>query len=633
MQGLKFSSELVKEDEKYQSQRANPFLCRSPLFADMEVGLATPPDYKAGYVSDEETVWFTPQEVATPAVKDSEVNTLQRDRSPIPRMKKIQHSSPDSITEESDRTVTSDVKVLGTSSDKEVFGSTPTPAFGQSQQQQTQAGSTVVPQSNTLEQDSTGTSSDKESTWNSIAVSSQQTPARTDTHEAKPFLGLELAQPKVKKLQGADLIKSRLSQKAKQRANSNQCTKREVLLTTFDTSNGDEDGSIREARESIWRAWMCCESLKDKHELYETVEALVRSVNEGSSKFIYTFEKKSGDALKDSFSSWYVGIKWEYITPDDVDQLKKLGLHEKKGVFLYVGLFDPMSNTIYWCVATKKTSLKLFLKYYAPKVANRLGTSSSSLWFEYKNSALFSSDNSRKMEEFDDGDLVYVSLKKERSPLKSLSDNKKVKPLRSKAKKKKHKPKGKRSRQVVQPTKSKEELEEEAAKQSFRIWMDNIGRVLSEAQPLFKKKREKLNELNLERTKPKQKKVIEPNHVHEVDEQVNNPRDLGGKAGKTHFHVLVGEASNLYKTAKTSVTSKKVNSITIDLHRCTKSEALSKLNSSLPVWVDTAMKGDYPFILPVTIICGAGSQILAEVVEKWVKSNGKVANAPKKLHS
>ena len=109
----------------------------------------------------------------------------------------------------------------------------------------------------------------------------------------------------------------------------------------------------------------------------------------------------------------------------------------------------------------------------------------------------------------------------------------------------KHKPKSKRSRQVV--TKSKEELEEETVKQSLRIWMDNIGRVLAEARPLFKKKREKLNELNLERTKPKQKKVIKPNHVHVVDEQVDNPRDVEGKAGKTHFHVLVGEASILYQ--------------------------------------------------------------------------------------
>ena len=58
-------------------RKKNPFLCRSPLFAGTEVGLTTPPGYKAGSVSDEETVWFTPQEVATPAVKDSEANTYK----------------------------------------------------------------------------------------------------------------------------------------------------------------------------------------------------------------------------------------------------------------------------------------------------------------------------------------------------------------------------------------------------------------------------------------------------------------------------------------------------------------------------------------------------------------------------
>ena len=445
--------------------------------------------------------------------------------------------------------------------------------------------------------------------------------------ELNNWTGRELrtVHSEIKKLQGADHIKSRLAKKAKQRL-SNQCTKQEIFLTTFDTSTRDEDGSIKEAIESFWRSYVREENNTRTH---NTAEDIIRSVNEGSSKFVYSFD--SARDLVSSFKRWYNDTNWEYVSPDyftntDDDQhMKKLGLPCEES--LTIGLFDSMSNTIYWCVVSKEVSLKVFFKYYAREVANRLGTSSSSLWFEYKNTALFLSDN-RKMGEFESGDLIYVSLKKERSPLKSLSDNKKVKHLRSKAKKK-HKPKSKRSRRVVQPTKSKEELEEEAAKQSLRIWMDNIGRVLAEAQPLFKKKREKLNELNLKRTKPKQK-TAHTKAKNVVDEQVNNPRNTGGKAGKTHFNIRVGEVSNLYKTAKTSVTSKRVNSITIDLHGCTKSEALSKLNSSLPYWVDTAMKGDYPFILPVTIICGAGSQILAEVVEKWIKSNGKVANAPGK---
>ena len=118
-----------------------------------------------------------------------------------------------------------------------------------------------------------------------------------------------------------------------------------------------------------------------------------------------------------SFTRWYTGTDWECIFPSD-KQEEKLGLPCQEA--LTIGVFDSMSNNIYWCRASKKVSLKLFFKCYAPEVANRLGSSSSSLWFEYKNTALFLSDN-RKMEDFESGDLIYVSFKKERSPLKSLS--------------------------------------------------------------------------------------------------------------------------------------------------------------------------------------------------------------------
>eukprot|EP00985_Skeletonema_marinoi_P002238 scaffold905_cov135-Skeletonema_marinoi.AAC.1 len=35
------------------------------------------------------------------------------------------------------------------------------------------------------------------------------------------------------------------------------------------------------------------------------------------------------------------------------------------------------------------------------------------------------------------------------------------------------------------------------------------------------------------------------------------------------------------------------------------------------------MRGDYPFVIPVTIICGAGGQVLSEseVVEQWIRDN------------
>ena len=48
-------------------------------------------------------------------------------------------------------------------------------------------------------------------------------------------------------------------------------------------------------------------------------------------------------------------------------------------------------------------------------------------------------------------------------------------------------------------------------------------------------------------------------------------------------------------------------------------------------WVDTAMKGGHPLVIPVDIICGGGSQILAVTVEKCIKENKSVANAPKSM--
>ncbi|KAL7533371.1 hypothetical protein ACHAXR_005190 [Thalassiosira sp. AJA248-18] len=68
---------------------------------------------------------------------------------------------------------------------------------------------------------------------------------------------------------------------------------------------------------------------------------------------------------------------------------------------------------------------------------------------------------------------------------------------------------------------------------------------------------------------------------------------------------------------------------TLDLHGCTRDETLMKLNETLKVWVDTAMKGEYPFVISATIVCGCGNQVLCETVEKWIKSTRNVCNAPK----
>ncbi len=174
-----------------------------------------------------------------------------------------------------------------------------------------------------------------------------------------------------------------------------------------------------------------------------------------------------------------------------------------------------------------------------------------------------------------------------------------------------------------------------------RLHSRAISRVFEEAATIFKEIRQKLDALNLERTKPKSKRNNIKNNVTTATTPIDNPSNegLGGKAGKTHYAIHVGEVSNLYKSSKKHSKQRKHNktrrnitsaNITVDLHGMTVVEAESKLNECLPVWMKIAMHGSYPFVTRVTIICGAGSQILSEVVENWIKQNEKVSNAPKK---
>jgi hypothetical protein len=98
--------------------------------------------------------------------------------------------------------------------------------------------------------------------------------------------------------------------------------------------------------------------------------------------------------------------------------------------------------------------------------------------------------------------------------------------------------------------------------------------------------------------------------------------------------VLVGEVQNLYKTTKPSaMASHEIPSSILDLHGYTRVEALTKLDKSLNVWVDAAIRGSYPFVHPVLIVCGCGNQMLNETVQEWIRANDTVANAPKKSRS
>ena len=70
--------------------------------------------------------------------------------------------------------------------------------------------------------------------------------------------------------------------------------------------------------------------------------------------------------------------------------------------------------------------------------------------------------------------------------------------------------------------------------------------------------------------------------------------------------------------------------LSIDLHGMRVEEALTKLNNSLPIWIDTAMRGDHPWVIPVKIICGKGSQTLSEAVSEWIREKKSVSNAPQR---
>ena len=229
--------------------------------------------------------------------------------------------------------------------------------------------------------------------------------------------------------------------------------------------------------------------------------------------------------------------------------------------------------------------------------------------------------------DFDTLEITFIQSTPTEEPPKQPSPKGKKKNNNNKKKHKKSKKK--RPVQIAPP-----EDEMEKAKKE---WMFSLYRVFAEAEPTFKEIRQRLNAMNLERTKPKQRISSSPSKTTEPVEVVDNPLgddQLGGKAGKTQFIIQVGEVSNLYKTTKPSSTGRgrRQDDIMIDLHGLTAEEAVYRLDKHLPDWIETAMKGIYPFVIPVKIVCGGGSQILAEVVENWIKQNDNVANAPKNMY-
>jgi DNA-nicking Smr family endonuclease len=157
-----------------------------------------------------------------------------------------------------------------------------------------------------------------------------------------------------------------------------------------------------------------------------------------------------------------------------------------------------------------------------------------------------------------------------------------------------------------------------------------LTKLHEEAAPKFKEIRQQLDALLLFKQQPKTKVQSKSLSNQAYSDATFNPtpEGLGGKAGKTHFVLNVGDVNNLYKSSKSNHHVSSTPS-TLDLHGCSQAEAISKLNAGLENWNNRAMTGSYPFIHTVSIICGAGGQVLSEVVEKWIKEKPNVCNAPK----
>ena len=152
-----------------------------------------------------------------------------------------------------------------------------------------------------------------------------------------------------------------------------------------------------------------------------------------------------------------------------------------------------------------------------------------------------------------------------------------------------------------------------------------LTRVFEEAEPMFVRRRRMLNELAIKKCIPKvRNSQIKTEGSDPLCPSIFSHVDVRGKAGKVHFSVTVGEPDFLYRTSKVHV-NKIRSCLTLDLHGCTKGEAIEKMNGLLPVWMATAMK-DHPYTVNVNIVCGGGHQILSETVEGWIKSQKNVAN-------
>ncbi|KAL7526094.1 hypothetical protein ACHAXR_001313, partial [Thalassiosira sp. AJA248-18] len=132
-----------------------------------------------------------------------------------------------------------------------------------------------------------------------------------------------------------------------------------------------------------------------------------------------------------------------------------------------------------------------------------------------------------------------------------------------------------------------------------------LSLVFEEVETTFKVIRQRLSNLSIKKSLPKDKTTAPEEKISNIKAERNPSLEgVGGKAGKTVYPILVGNAEQLYQSSKKS--KQNARTLTIDLHGYTGNEATEKLDMALPTWIDTAMNGVYPFVTPVNVICGGG---------------------------
>ncbi|KAL7549344.1 hypothetical protein ACHAWF_012617 [Thalassiosira exigua] len=330
----------------------------------------------------------------------------------------------------------------------------------------------------------------------------------------------------------------------------------------------------------------------------------------------------------------HISNDWEGGTPSS-----KSAKHQDaidRGAEITLVLRNEDDGTKYEKVVNTGAPLKSLFNAYA----DVCGVSLRALRFSYNGSMLFLSSVGQKSPGqlmMKDGDAIVTSYNQAIGPKSHAPAPPTPKPRpgpRKKSNKGKSKGRGKKEKKQHAPHQPLSLPDYERDKLAHSKL---LTRAFEEMQPKLKVIRQQLNDMALDRQSSKVRKAGTRKKAKE-DSMQSNPFDpstvgLGGKAGRARFVVNVGRPENLYLTAKKGAKSlanaKTTGVANVDLHGLTKEQALERLEASLNDWMNAAMHGNYPWVIPATIVCGVGNQILSETVEKWIRRKKNVANAPK----